>query len=97
VEWIPGKIGVINTSKKFIESRQDMLASTVLPINVQYALRDFDTTIEEDLELMFDVLNDRFSHNPDEFIFSEDQKSIHYGNDSRRLRNLISFTWSKGK
>jgi hypothetical protein len=48
VEWIPGKIGVINTSKKFIESRQilaDMLASTVVPIKVQYALRDFDTTI----------------------------------------------------
>lgn len=82
VEWIPGKIGVINTSKKFIESRQilaDMLAYTVLPIKVQYASRDFDTTIEEDLELIVDVLNYRFSHNQDKFIFSEDQKSIHYG------------------
>jgi hypothetical protein len=51
--------------KNSFESRHilaDMLASTVLPIKVQYALRDFDTTIEEDLELMFDVLNDRFSH-----------------------------------
>jgi hypothetical protein len=81
-EQIPGKIGVLNTSKKFIESRQrlaDLLASAVLPTKVQYALRDFDTTIEQNLELMIDVLNERFSHNPDEFIFAEDQKSPHYG------------------
>jgi hypothetical protein len=82
VEWIHGKIGVINTSRKFIESRQilaDLLASTVLPSQVQESLREFDKTIQENIELMFDVLNERFSHNPAEFIFAEDPKSEYYG------------------
>ncbi len=81
-ELIPGKIGILNTSKKFIESRQrlaDLLAYTVLPIEVQDSLHDFDTAIEENLELMIDILNERFSHNHNEFIFAEDRESPHYG------------------
>jgi hypothetical protein len=82
IEPLPGKIGFLNTSDKFIASRKiltDLLSSTVLPTKVRWALRDFDSIIEENLELMIDVLNERFSHNPLEFIFAEDRQSPHYG------------------
>jgi hypothetical protein len=82
VEWIPGNIGAVNTSIKFIDARHklaDLSASVVLPGSIRDTLKEFDKTIQDNIELMFDVLNERLSHNPAEFVFAEDPKSPYYG------------------
>jgi hypothetical protein len=82
VQWLPGKVGVINTSKKYIESKQklaEFLASAYLPEKIQDKIRDFDKALSDNIEfIMFDVLNEKMS-NPAAFVFSEMQNSPFYG------------------
>lgn len=69
--FIPGKIGIINTSSKYIQSRAQLAqycASPLLPSPVIQALNEFDETIERDMVLMIESLNDSLSSDPRNII-----------------------------
>jgi hypothetical protein len=85
VEWIPGKIGVINTTAKYVESRKRLngfILSAKLPSNVVNALKGLDDMIERDLTMMVESLNDRLSDNKDNIIQEFNQSSVFYGGTS---------------
>ena len=75
VDWLPGKIGVINTSTKYIESQQRMarfLSSPYLPTKVLATLSVLSKVVQEDFNLMFVVFNEKMS-NPAAFVHEEDR------------------------
>ncbi len=79
VEWIPGKIGVINTSQKYNESRRKltaMMSSAALPADVTAALKLLDDSIEKDSALMIESLNQSLAADPRNIL----QNSV-YGSD----------------
>lgn len=76
--FIPGKIGIINVSAKYMGARKKLaqyISSPVLPSAVVDALRTFDSTIEKNSTLMIESLNDSFSTDPRTIIESEDPRS----------------------
>jgi hypothetical protein len=85
VEWLPGRIGVINTSAKYNESRSrliELYSSASVPASVAVALKDLDDVIEKDSTLMIESLNDSMSTNP-KYISENDQfGSRFYGSAS---------------
>jgi hypothetical protein len=85
VQWIPGNIGLINTSKKYNESRRllaQFYSSAQLPVEVVRTLKDFDKAIEDNLVLMIEVLNERLADNAEKIIDNDKYSSPRFGNMS---------------
>lgn len=85
IDWIPGKIGVINTSARYGEARKklsSLAASALLPTNLTAALRDFDDTVERDSTLMIESLNQSLAVNPRHIVENDVDGSNWYGSAS---------------
>lgn len=77
MQLIPGKIGLLNISKKYIESRRLLVqfySSSQLPVEIVNTLKDFDKAIKDNTNLMIEVLNERLADNI-ENIFGDDKDS----------------------
>lgn len=86
MQLIPGIIGLINTSKKYIESRRLLMqfySSAELPVNVTNALKVFDKAIEDNSTLMIEVLNESLAENIENIISDDKELSPCFGNTSR--------------
>lgn len=82
VEWIRGKIGVINTSAKFQENLNKLAEfseSSTLPKEVTESLKSFKEAINKDIEILLDVFNDLFQRNQKNFIYNDDYSSPYHG------------------
>lgn len=67
VDWIPGRIGVINTSKKYVDSRKTLsrlISSAALPEQVTGALKLVDDAIEKNSATMIESLNESLAADP---------------------------------
>lgn len=87
LEHIPGKIGIINSSAKYVESRRQLTnlsSSSLLPSTVTAALKDFEKTIEDNMTLMVESLNESFASDPRYIFESDDSSSNWYGSASGR-------------
>ncbi len=85
VDWIPGKIGVLNTSAKYNENRRlltEYLSSAQLPSDVGVALKDFDTAVEDNSVLMIGSLNDSLASDPRIIVYDDTYSSNWYGSAS---------------
>lgn len=85
VEWIPGKIGLINTSKKYVDSRRALsrlMSSAALPVEVTAALKMFDDTIEKDSALMIESLNASLTDDPRNILENGIYGADRYGSAS---------------
>jgi len=81
-EKLDGKIGVINHSAKFNASMfklQMFAASSTLPTDVKVALADMEKTIASNMELLLDVINERYSVNRNNLLHEDDPASTRYG------------------
>lgn len=81
-EEIPGKFGLINLSKKYVENLKrlnELIASATIPDDVKKALTDFRDTVTADTTLMFDVINDCFQANPAQLLQNEAYGQPFYG------------------
>jgi hypothetical protein len=82
VDWIPEKIGVINTTTKYIESRKRLshLAESInLPADIVECLKRMDATLSHDIDLMFDTLNETRSKDVNNITMNFDYGSPYYG------------------
>lgn len=84
----PGKIGRINTSRKYIESRKELSrlkSSAALPSAVTGALREFDEDIEKDSVLMIDSLNRSLEADPRNILQDGDRQSLEFFGHAQNL------------
>lgn len=85
VEWLPGRIGVINTSVKYNESRHklvELYSSANVPATVSVALKELDDVVEKDSILMIESLNDSMSTDPRYISENDRYGSRFYGSAS---------------
>jgi len=85
VEWIRGKVGVVNTSKKYVERRKALsrlASSATLPPDVTAALRMLDDSVEKDSALMIDSLNGSLAADPRNILEDDVYGTERYGSAS---------------
>ena len=85
MEWIPGKIGVINTSKKYVANRQkltSLISSAALPTEVAASLKLFDDAIEKNSALMIESLNQSVEEDPRNILQNSVYGTPWYGSAS---------------
>lgn len=85
VDWIPGKIGVINTSKKYVDSRKTLsrlMSSAALPEDVTAALKLVDDAIEKNSVAMLESLNESLASDPRNILENDVYGTDHYGSAS---------------
>lgn len=81
-EPIPGKFGILNLSSKFVTNfatLQRYESTSLLPSDVITTVKKLRETIDEDLTLMFVVINERFAHDKNNLLFEDDYSSPYYG------------------
>ena len=82
VEFIPGKIGSLNTSAKYVQSvsrLQHYITSPNLPSPVIDALKEFEITVGKNTDAMVDSLNESLSMDPNLILYFEDTRSPFFG------------------
>jgi hypothetical protein len=82
VEWLPGKIGVINASVKYMQNRSKLagfISSSQLPSSVTEALKDFDEVVSRNFSLMCESLNKSLSDDPRNILENDVYSSPRYG------------------
>jgi hypothetical protein len=82
VNWLPGRIGVINTSAKYNENRQKLMelySSAQIPAALAVALKELDGVIEKDSTMMIESLNESLSIDQRNITDSEQASSPFYG------------------
>ena len=78
----PGKVGFINTTRKYIDARRQLAKLAALPgmpLNVVVAVTNLDNTIEKNSDLLVDVLEEKVSENINSIIYDEDVDSPFLG------------------
>ena len=81
-EWLPGRIGLLNTPIKYIDSRRrlnEFKSSAQVPQDVVDALKEFDDLVERNTVLMFDSINENLATDPRYIIEDEQVGSKFYG------------------
>jgi hypothetical protein len=89
-DFLPGKIGIINGSKVYFDSRNLLMAmysSSKLPANVVACLKDLEKTIEDDMKLMIESLNYSLSSNQRNVVENDDPSSDRHGSAAGRYRS----------
>lgn len=77
-EAIPGTIGLMNTTKRYAEalnSLKEFETSAIMPSDVKSKITLFRTAVEDNISLMFGVLNGRLSSNKNNLLEAEDPMS----------------------
>ena len=85
VEWLPGRIGVINTSVKYTENRHklvELYSSAQVPAAIAVALKELDDAIEKDSTLMIESLNESLAPDPRTIFENEQVGTRFYGSAS---------------
>ena len=85
VEWIPGKVGVINTTPKYIEAKKRLsylIESVNLPTAIIQELKELDTATSNDMEAMIDSLNESIAKDRNNIVMNFDYGSPFYGSAS---------------
>jgi hypothetical protein len=81
----PGQIFIINTSPKHLEARDLLMktyASSKLPTSVVSALKDFDSTVEKDMTLMIESLNDSLALDRRNILDNDIPSAVNFGSAS---------------
>ncbi len=81
-EPVPGKLGILNLSKKYVINRR-MLAkfqsSPQLPLAITNAIKDLDQAVADNAQLLLDVINQKLAENPARILREEDGGSPLFG------------------
>jgi hypothetical protein len=78
----PGKLYLANTSKNCAEARavlMSLLSSSKLPLSVVAALKVFDKTVQDNIDMFVISLNDSFEHNQRNIRENDDIESDRHG------------------
>lgn len=73
-----GAVAIITLPKEYVDGRAILVrfeSSIKLPATVRSALLELDQTITNNTSLLFDVMNEKVSQNPDNLIFDGDPHS----------------------
>ena len=79
---MPGKIGLIKTSAKYVTNRaflEKLLSSSQLPKNIAEKLKQFNDVIEQNSVLMIEVLNEELSIDSKNIFENDSYSSPYYG------------------
>jgi hypothetical protein len=77
-----GCLGALNTTKKFADSKQELMqfeASPLIPIKIRISLQELDKTIEEDKTELVEVLNEKYQEDPKNIIYEDDADTPFFG------------------
>ncbi len=81
-EEVPGKLGTLNLSSKFISSRQTLAkfqASPQLPATVRNAVKELDSAVYSNAQMLLDVINDELAKHPNNVLLEDDGTSPMFG------------------
>jgi hypothetical protein len=82
IDWIPGKIGIINLSAKYVENKKaltKLFSSSRLPADVVAALKGFNEAVDRDSTLMIESLNQSLASDPRNILENDVYGSNWYG------------------
>jgi hypothetical protein len=82
IEPIPGKLWSLHISVKFnaaIERLRRYETNAMVPSDVRAALKDFDTIVANNIDLIFTVMNERYAENHDSLLHDDDSSSKLFG------------------
>jgi len=78
IDAIPGKLGMLNLSKKYVASRQTLAkfqSSAQLPLAIRNAVKDLDQAVVGNAQLLLEVINQKLAENPANILREEDGTS----------------------
>jgi hypothetical protein len=81
VKLIPNKVAIIATPAQYATSKNKLFtyeSSSELPSSVRDAVRQFDRTVDDNLTLMFDVLNERLPEDPNNILLDHELESPYW-------------------
>jgi len=79
---VPGKIGIINTSVRYIDAEKqlrELCDSPDLPVDIVAALKDFNKTVASDTSTLLTSLNESYSAAPKSVLEDSDTSSPWFG------------------
>jgi hypothetical protein len=82
VDWVPGKIGVVNMTKQYLDNEQTLAGfelSPLLPSRVCRAIKEFHKSLSDNMSLMLVVINEQFAKDQRSITSNEDSESPFYG------------------
>jgi hypothetical protein len=86
-DFIPGKIGILNLSTKYLTNRAQLAkyySSPLLPSGVIESLKMFDKALQDNSTLMLESLNDSLASDPRN-IFENDNESSNWWSSATNL------------
>jgi hypothetical protein len=97
-EQIPGKLGILNLSNKYVTGRQTLArfqSSPQLPSSIQDAVKELDVAIAANVTVLHDVINEKLASNVNHILQEEDGNSPLFGATSGAF--LAKRIWLKPK
>lgn len=85
VDLIPGKVGLINITSKYVEARKHLLqlaASPKLTNEIVAVLNEMNDAVEYNSVLLLEVLNEKFSENTQNILKEFDPTTNYFGGTS---------------
>jgi hypothetical protein len=82
VDQIPGVLGSLILSKKYLLAKQVLLpfeTSPQMPTMVQESIKAFDKTVDDDRALLIEVINEKLAQDKNNIILENDLKSPYFG------------------
>jgi hypothetical protein len=79
---IPGVVGTLAISKKYLVAKQVLLpfeSSPWMPTAVQDSIKAFDKTVEDNTNLLIEVINEKLAQDKNNIILENDLKSPYFG------------------
>jgi hypothetical protein len=79
---VPGKIGTLKLPKTYLDSKQKLLdfeTSIQLPSAIRASLKDLDKVIDDNVNLLFLVMNEQLSRNPNYLLGDQDSDGPYLG------------------
>jgi hypothetical protein len=81
-EPIPGKLGILNLSLKHVSNRQTLSrfqSSHQMPLAIRDAIKKLDEAVEENVQTLLDVINEKMVENPENIFREENGTSPLFG------------------
>jgi hypothetical protein len=80
--FIPGKLPAINISQTYISNRKKLIkleSSADIPPKIVTAIKNFDDTMQRNIVILIEVINEKTAEDINNLIYDNDSKSAYFG------------------
>jgi hypothetical protein len=93
VDMIPGRIGIINLSRKYVDSKaklSSILSYDGLPVSIRDEVKKLDEIVERDVDLIIVTLDNEFEKDQQSFLHQEEPTSPYFDAINRTYTSKVT-------